>query len=385
MPRLMKLVRSADQKLSPSRRTPRRILINARRAMNYSIVAPIHRAMQSDPRVRFYLTASEDPSQAREIYREAPPDCEIISPLKASAARFDIYLVADVLWLPMLRSTCRVLMFHGVAGKYSSVYDSPAQSMREWDRIFFINRRRQLNFVKSGAIEADSNAARLIGMPKLDCLADGSLRRNDILAGLGLDTEKPTVLYAPTWSAKSSLNSMGEEIVRNLGEAGYTVLVKLHDGSLMKGEFFSGGIDWITRLQPLLESYNGYLATESDACPLMAAADALVTDHSSIGFEYLLLDRPVIRIHVPDLLSSTNVGAEYVRLLSDAATSITEPSQVAQAVDAGLRESISMSDIRRRTAEELFYQAGSATNRAVAELYSLLNLTEYARAQNTGS
>ena len=34
--------------------------------------------------------------------------------------------------------------------------------------------------------------------------------------------------------------------------------------------------------------------------PCLAAADVMITDHSSAGFEYLLLDRPLVRIHMPD-------------------------------------------------------------------------------------
>ena len=40
------------------------------------------------------------------------------------------------------------------------------------------------------------------------------------------------MLYAPTWTPYSSLNAVGEDVIRGLSAAGYTVLVKLHDNSL---------------------------------------------------------------------------------------------------------------------------------------------------------
>ena len=51
--------------------------------------------------------------------------------------------------------------------------------MRRWHRFFFVNRRRLRNFISAGAIDASSDAPRLVGMPKVDCLVDGSLRRDD--------------------------------------------------------------------------------------------------------------------------------------------------------------------------------------------------------------
>ena len=120
--------------------------------------------------------------------------------------------------------------------------------MRRWHRFFFVNRRRMRNFISAGAIDASSDAPRLVGMPKVDCLVDGSLQRDPILTGLNLDPARPTVLYAPTWSAASSLNLMGMELVSGLLERSWNVVVKLHDRSRDPRPFYSGGIDWAARL-----------------------------------------------------------------------------------------------------------------------------------------
>ena len=46
----------------------------------------------------------------------------------------------------------------------------------------------------------------------------------------------------------------------------------------------------------------------------------MITDHSSAGFEYLLLDRPIVRIHVPALIALANIHPDYVMLLESAST-----------------------------------------------------------------
>src|SRR4029078_6508434 len=129
--------------------------------------------------------------------------------------------------------------------------------MRSWDLVFFINERRIRNFIECGAIDEGSDAARLIGMPKLDCLVDGSLERDEVLKKIGIDPGQRTVIYAPTWSPPSSLTSMGEELVTTLGEAGYAVIVKLHDRSRDLRYVNSGGVDWGARLAPLLQQFGG--------------------------------------------------------------------------------------------------------------------------------
>jgi hypothetical protein len=213
---------------SPDRR---RLLVNARTAMNYATIAPIVERLQRDNRLEFFFASSEEPARTEAVYADAVQPFRFVTPLQASLIQFDIYLASDFLWMKLPRGARRVQTFHGVAGKYRTVYDSPSESMRGWDRLFFINCRRLRHFIECGAIDENSNAARLIGMPKLDCLVDGSLKRDELLSGMGIDPARPTILYAPTWSPHSSVVSMGEQLVKRLGEAGYALIVKLHDRS----------------------------------------------------------------------------------------------------------------------------------------------------------
>ena len=156
----------------------RQILVDGRTAMNYATVAPIVERLQKDPRINVCFTASESPHLLKEIYADARPPHRRVKPKTAALMHFDAYLTADFLWARLPRGTRRVQTFHGVAGKYRTVYDSPADSMRGWNRLFFINKRRLQNFIDTGAIDADSPAIRLIGMPRLDCLVDGTLQRD---------------------------------------------------------------------------------------------------------------------------------------------------------------------------------------------------------------
>jgi hypothetical protein len=362
----------------------RSVLFDARTAMEYATMAPVHRRLLADARVRTCVMSSQRPSRAAQIFRDAPPDVPVLSRRAAMTNRFDAYVAADFVWATLPRGTRRVQMFHGVAGKWSQIYDRPANSMRHWDRLFFINRRRLRNYVASGAIESASSAIRLIGMPKTDCLVDGSLTRDGVLSANGMDPAHTTVMYAPTWTRFSSLNAMGEDVVAGLIDAGYRVLVKLHENSLDRALVNSGGVDWVGRLEPILARGRGHLITSPDASPWLVAADVLISDHSSIGFEYLLLDRPLIRIEVPELISGADVAREYVDLISNASTTAHDAAGVIAAVNRALSHPDELSDARRALAAELFHDPGEATHRAVDELYTLMELDVPACEQPVG-
>jgi hypothetical protein len=352
----------------------RHVVFDARTAMEYAMMAPVHRALAADPRLHVSLMSSESPGQLASIYRDATARHAVLSARDAWRAKVDAYVAADLLWATLPRGACRVQMFHGVAGKYSSKYDRPERSMREWHRLFFINRRRLRNFVAAGAVDEGSSAARLVGMPKVDCLVDGTLRRPDVLAAHGIDPGSRTVLYAPTWTPYSSLNALGEALVERLARAGNKVLLKQHENSPDMTHDRYAGIDWVGRLRPLLDRSGGRLIDDSDISPWMVGADVLISDHSSVGFEYLLLDRPLVRIEMPELLARTSIPPDYIALMVEASTSTRGVDDTVAAVDRAFADPRHGSTSRQAVVEELFYKPGTATARAVGELYDVLEL-----------
>ena len=362
--------------------TTRRILVDGRTEVNYTMFAPVHVAMRGDRRVRFSFIASDEPSRARAIFKEAGPDATIVGPLLAAFIKYDAYLTSDFMWTRHLVRPVRIQMFHGVGGKYG--FDAPTESLAPWHRLFFVNRRRLENCVNAGALDAYSPAIQLIGMPKVDCLVDGSLRRNEVLDRLRLDPSQPTVLYAPTWSPASSLNKLGLELVARLRSLGVNVIVKLHDRSHDIRPQYSGAIDWPRALAPLLEPGRVVLAPSPDICPYLAASDVMITDHSSSGFEYLLLDRPLVRIHIPELISLANIHPDYVSLMSAASESVDDVTQAICAVEQALADPAARSATRRAVAADLFHEPGTATERCAAALYEAVNLEPIAqRRQRT--
>jgi CDP-glycerol glycerophosphotransferase (TagB/SpsB family) len=186
------------------------------------------------------------------------------------------------------------------------------------------------------------------------------------------------VLYAPTWSPASSLNRIGLALVDRLMSLPVNVIVKLHDRSRDPRPQYSGGVDWVSRLTPLLDRPHGRLATTANITPCLVAADVMISDHSSAAFEYLLLDRPLVRIDIPELIRQANVHPEYVQLLADAADNVRSLDETIAAVDRAIADPRALSASRRRIAADLFYRPGTASARCAAALYDILELTPHA-------
>jgi CDP-glycerol glycerophosphotransferase len=215
----------------------------------------------------------------------------------------------------------------------------------------------------------------LVGFPKVDRLVNGEYDAAAIRRGLGLDADRPTALYAPTWSPASSLNVAGEAIILALADAGWNVVVKLHSLSLDAATYkFSGGIDWRARLSAIERPGQIVHVDSADASPLLAASDLMVTDHSTIGFEFCLLDRPLIVFDVPELIEVARINPERVRELRTAARVVSNVRELEAAALEARQRPHALSAQRQHLAAAMFHAPGGATARALEAAYDLLAL-----------
>lgn len=368
---------AVDSAVSSFGRPPHRVLFEAASPLSFAIVRPVYDRLAHDPRLEFWFTASGSAWSAEALFKSVGITDRVVSARQAAWMKVDAYVNTDfwdTTWLR--RRARRVHMFHGVAGKYG--LDAPvdiAPTVRAFDCLMFPNADRLTRYVDAGLVAPGTPAAALVGYPKVDCLVDGSLDAGAIASRLGLDRRAPIVLYAPTWSPHSMLNARGEQIIDALAAAGLQVIVKLHDRSYDLSLRASGGIDWAERLRRFDRHPRVRVVRDGDACPYLYLSDALVTGYSSIGFEYMLLDRPLVVIEAPDLMERARINPEKVALLRSAAEAASTPEEAARAVLAQIAHPTPPGDRRRRIASELFYRPGTAAARAAVLMYDLLGLT----------
>jgi CDP-glycerol glycerophosphotransferase (TagB/SpsB family) len=143
---------------------------------------------------------------------------------------------------------------------------------------------------------------------------------------------------------------------------------------MVPSEKYTAGIDWPARLSRF-EGLDGFaFAPSGEPTPLLAAADLMVTDHSTIGFEFMLLDRPLIVFEAPDLARAARINPDKIALLRSAARVAHDLDELERHAADAIRDPSALSAQRRRIAAEMFHDAGSATDRALALVYDLVEL-----------
>jgi len=365
--RVTRFIHSADHAIGRLGRK-RRVLVELRTPVYYAVLGPVFETLERAPDVELSFT-----SEYPDLIRRLVDDARFITHAEAEWRRFDLYMNADPWAAARLRRCARrINFFHGVAGKYD--LDRPQglpMGFEYYDRVAFINRDRMSRYLDAGLVS--QRQATLVGYPKLDRLASGGIDGHAVRAELNLGSDRPTALYAPTYSPSSSLHLAGEAIVQTLADAGLNVIVKLHDRSLDADPRYTGGIDWRARMRALERDGRIRYVEGADASPLMAAADLMVTDHSSVGFEFLVLDRPLVVFDAPGLESAARINPEKVALLRSAATVVRRVGELVAAVSTELESPGRLSEQRSTVAETMFYDPGHATARAVALARELLD------------
>ena len=124
---------------------------------------------------------------------------------------------------------------------------------------------------------------RETGWSKLDGL-DHDANRRRCKIDLAFDPDRPVLLFAPTFSPKYSSAEELVSAVERLREGPCQWLIKFHD--IMDAKTI--------RKYEKMQGPGLVLWKSHDINPLMEASDLMITDTSSVAYEYLLMDRPII-------------------------------------------------------------------------------------------
>lgn len=266
------------------------------------------------------------------------------------------------------RCKLSVQIYHGVSFRNFAVN---SEYLR-FDKLFFPGRYMMEQYLARGFLKEGDPRIELMGMPKLDRLVDGTISREDVLRPLGLDPARPTVLWCPTGARHNSFEILGQEGIKAIEATGANLIIKLHDHPHLKRG--------VTRAEVLAYARAGMgersrLVDHSDVAPLLVAADLLVSDASSVAYEYCILDRPIVFVDVPQLLKAraemetsamdTDTHGRNVGLIVEGAAGLT------RGIEQELAAPARLSERRRAAAEHIFYKPGTASTRMANRLVEL--------------
>ncbi len=366
----MKARRHPLRALARRVRRTRRVLVAVSSPMNVVVLRPILDVLVADDRVELAFTGRHhDRDDVTGILAATGlGGAQVLSEAGAKRLAADLYLCADGTRYGK-RCSSRVLTFHGVSFKGRSLGDRAGW----FHRVMLVGPYQRRRLVERGTFAADDPVLVDVGMPKLDRLARGEIDRFAERERLDVAPHAVCILYAPTWGPHASLNTMGEPLIDAL--AAYPkahVVVKLHDHTYDPSH---GGGDWSTRVERLRRP-NVTIHRGLDVAPLLAAADVLVTDASSVAQEFCLLDRPILFADVPGLFASERYrdSADMETWGRSGGVTFSSPGEVDDALRATLAAPDALSDIRRAIATDLFFAPGRATERALEVIYAELEI-----------
>ncbi len=336
------------------------ILLFARVPMNVVCLRPIYKALKDE--VPFWGTVKPPKGQkGGDLFSPLGLRVKRVPPWLASKLPLDLYLSPDIM---VVGKACRwrVHTFHGASFKGRAY----TPKVLEYHRLFIIGPYMEERFVKEGILkEGDPRIAR-VGMPKLDPLVDGTWTREKALKHLGLaGLEGPVVLYAPTWGAGSSLEAMGEAVVKTVLTMGLTLVIKLHDHTFRDPRWKEKTRAW--------ERAGALIYRDPDIVPAMAASHLLISDLSSVANEYLVLDRPIVCLAAPDYQKRYGRTIDLETWGFAAGPLADGEDQLKRALLEALDQPGAYSEVRRKMASHLFYNPGQATQKAVDVIRELIH------------
>lgn len=123
------------------------------------------------------------------------------------------------------------------------------------------------------------------GFPRNDILKkkDNQKKIDEIKKKCGLPSDKKIIMYAPTWRVKQGFNLELdlEKLQKSLGEE-YVIILRMH-------YFVAKSIN--------IDAYKGFaynLSSYDDIQELYLISDMLITDYSSVMFDYANMNRPIL-------------------------------------------------------------------------------------------
>lgn len=202
-----------------------------------------------------------------------------------------------------------------------------------------------------------------IGYPRIDLTINTTANEAREYLAEHLNLKKnPIILYCPTWRGKNvndpenSLLNIFEEIKLLNQKLPHQVLVKVHPFVYSKAKE-------MPELKPFL------VPDFLDTNQLMPAVDLMITDYSSIFFDFLVTDKPIV-FYVPDLDKYQNERGVYIDLCA-------LPGPVADNIQDVItlvsNESYKDADVQEKYAKFkhnfVNYENGSVTERLIESVF----------------
>ena len=279
---------------------------------------------------------------------------------------FDIIIVPDVVDEKKYGDALLCMLYHGITHTKTVTYRELEKHQPSKYIIFAESEYAIKQLEKSGSLH--NSEAYKIGYPKLDPLfKTGIFNKEKIIRSLGLDINKQTVLYAPTYKPTSvyELKDTIFEATQN-----YNLIIKLHHYAWL-GKYASHSQHKI--FERRLKNYDHAVIIPYESysiLPYLYIADTLVSEASGAITEFLATGKiGVIYNMGDDQLHHTDGQSLLVKkrndFLKDSFVHISSPEKLSEGIAKALNPSQKMIDAAKDDRDKYFYKLdGKASVRA---------------------
>ncbi len=267
-------------------------------------------------------------------------------------------------------NTICCMIYHGIGIKPSYYRDH--------------NKRLNLRFIEGSFREQQLRKygincdLELVGFAKIDPLFNGEIgTQTELLNNFGLDSNKKTILYAPTFYP-SSFEIFGFK----LGELTqkYNLIIKLHQWVHLKGNFagmnFNKQKKLIKKIAKRFPTVKIVEPEDYNIVPLYRAADIMLTEASSTIYEMMALQKHVVICDFYKKKLSHRISEKRMfkrRLdqnmksdLYDFCYHINSPKELPEALNKCFNEPDPFVEIRNKYIDKMLYKLdGESSDRIV--------------------
>ena len=256
----------------------RRFLFFVNQPYSYSILRPLQEEIRRRGHEAAWFVAGCTANPLRPDERHLKTVKEVME-YKADAT----FVPGD--WVPYFFPGIKVEVFHGMARNkrgHSSEDESDHYRIRGWFDLYCTHAERDTAKFKELAEKYRQFSVAHTGWPKLDPLLSKPVRGQRVRAEGG----PPVVFYASTFSRSvTSAPALIEKIGELSRSCRVRSIVTLHP-----------------KMDPqVVEQYRNlagetlrFVESDEDLLPILPEADVMLCDTSSIMFEFMFLDRPVV-------------------------------------------------------------------------------------------
>ncbi len=274
---------------------------------------------------------------------------------------FDLFIASDFTKVPWWIVETKIAFFlHGVGPKVT-YFTSPR--LLSYDIIFTPSP-----FVEEMQKPVARSDAEFLpaGLPALDSIVEKAAAR------VSRSKARPLMLYAPSWSSDCEQISADIDIIDAIvGQDLCDCIIRPHP-NLMDEKKGVPGLKQALMEAPLRNPrVHLHTGSGTSVYDVIADADILMSDISSVLYEFLSLDRPII-LNIKSTVAEFYGAEEIIAQTRQACTEISQNRDLLSALEECIREPGKRSDERMRIRDRMLYNCGNATDVMVDQIYTIV-------------